>query len=336
MHLDLAYNVLGGRDLDLTVAQLREKESRESESAMVTLPELQRGGIAIVGATIFVGTRKYDGDTPIYDPPAPQRGREQLEIYQGWERDGKVRIIRTAGDLKNHLDVWVEDQKPGLVLLMESADSIESPDKLGRWFDAGVRIIGPAWGRTRYCGGTRGPGGLTGIGRELIVAMKDLGIVLDISHMAEESFWEALDLGAHRVIASHSNVRSITGKDDGQRHLTDEMITAIGERDGVIGIVTGNQFLDANWTAEKPPLDWTAAKKHWDHMANLIGWDHVGIGTDLDGGFGLENTPTELNSIADLRTAASVVPEEHRSAVLGGNWLRFLSESLPAHSAVAG
>jgi membrane dipeptidase len=332
-HLDMAGNVLAGRDYDLSAAELRAIEKRTDKQVMVTLPELKRGGIAVAFATLYVGTREFDADgIGVYKQPPDEMARRQLDVYLGWEADGKARIIRTQRDLDAHLRAWATDGTVGIVVLIEGGDSITSPDKLPEWVAAGVRVVGPAWSASRYCGGTWREGPLTPLGRELIGAMKEQGVILDVSHMAEESFWEALEIGAHRVIATHANVRAIVPTRRPERHLSDAMLGALGERDGVIGVVPANAFLDEEtWQPSSPtPLTLDAVKRHLDHMAAIVGWDNVGIGSDLDGGFGVEETPVELDSAADLVKIGDVVPDEARAGVLGGNWLRVLSESLPA------
>jgi membrane dipeptidase len=332
-HLDMAGNVLGGRDYDLTAAEVRAIEARKDHQIMVTLRELERGGVAVVLGTLFVGTTKYGDDgLAIYSTPPDESARTQLDVYLGWEDSERARIIRSRSDLGAHLDAWQDDGKVGVVILIEGGDSITSPDKLPEWFEAGVRVIGPAWSKTRYCGGTRYPGPLTPEGRELIAAMKELGVILDISHMAEESFWQALDVGYHRVVATHANVREIVPRHRPDRHLSDDMMRALGEADAVIGVVPANAFLDdSQWGVGTagPPLTLDAVSKHLHHMAGIVGWDKVGIGSDLDGGFGVEETPVELDSVADLVKIGDIVPPEARDGVLGGNWLRVLSESLP-------
>ncbi len=325
-HLDMAMNVLFGRDYSLTANEIREREGGSS-GCMVTLRELERGGVAVAFGTLYVGTGTFDADgVGVYEHDPYDSARRQLDVYLGWEADGKARIIRTKGDLKNHLDLWEDDHTLGIVVLIEGGDSITTPETLGDWWDAGVRVVGPAWSGTRYCGGTRRPGPLTDIGRELIVAMREIGMILDFSHMAEESFWDAIELGPGRVIASHSNARAIV---PGDRQLTDDMIRAIGERDGVVGLVLFNGFLAPDWQAPQVvTLDHVRA--HAEHNAALIGWDKIGIGSDLDGGLGVDETPLELGSAADIGRVAEVAPPEFRDAVAGGNWLRVLSESLPA------
>jgi membrane dipeptidase len=332
-HLDMAGNVLGGRDYDLTVEELRAKEARSDHQAMVTLPELRRGGVAVAFATLFSGTKNFDENgVGIYEEPPDDHARRQLDVYMRWEDEGKARIIRSRADLKTHLDDWREDGVLGIVILIEGADCVTSPDKLPEWWDAGVRVIGPAWTATRYCGGTNRPGGLTPMGRELIAAMRSSGVILDVSHMAEQSFWESLEIGAHRVVATHANVRVIVPDHRPDRHLSDEMLEAMAKQDGVVGVVPANPFLDDSvWRVDAPgpPLTLDAVRKHLDHMAAIVGWGRVGIGSDLDGGFGREETPVELETAADLVKIGDLVPADARTGVLGGNWLRVLDESLP-------
>jgi membrane dipeptidase len=333
-HLDMAGNVLGGRDYDLTAPEVRAAEQRERTSCMVTLRELERGNVAVTLGTLFVGTATFDDDgVGIYKTDPTESALRQLDVYLGWEADGKARIIRSRADLDGHMTAWETDGKVGVVILIEGGDSIETPDALPAWFERGVRVIGPAWSATRYCGGTRREGPLTDMGRELVAGMKELGVILDVSHMAEESFWQAMDVGYHRVIATHANVRAIVPTHRPERHLSDEMLAALGKADGCIGVVPANAFLDdSEWGVDRsgPPLTLAAVKKHLDHMAAIVGWERVGIGSDLDGGFGVEETPVELDSAADLVKIGDVVAVDAREGVLGRNWLRVLSESLPS------
>jgi membrane dipeptidase len=351
-HLDMAGNVLIGRDHDVTAAEVRRTDDPSRPKCMVTLRELERGGVAVACATLFVGTATFDADgNGVYKEAPDESARKQLDVYLGWEADGKARIIRTQGDLKTHLDQWQDDGKLGVVVLIEGGDSITSPDKLGDWWDAGVRIVGPAWSGTRYCGGTRRPGGLTPMGRELIEGMREIGMILDFSHIAEQSFWDAIDVGPGRVIASHSNARAIVPGGrliGGDRQLTDDMIRAIGDHDGVIGLVLFNGFLTPDYEASLigsvltkvllGPRPGASAKNfvtldhvraHAEHIAGLIGWDRIGIGSDFDGGLGVDETPVELESAADVARVGEVAPPEFRDGVIGGNWLRVLSEALP-------
>jgi membrane dipeptidase len=198
-----------------------------------------------------------------------------------------------------------------------------------------VRIVGTAWGGTRYSGGTNAPGPLTPDGRDLMAELDRQGIALDTSHMAEESFWQALRLFNGPVIASHSNCRRIVPTD---RQLTDEMIRAIVDRDGVVGVVLYNRFLDGTWPADgrKADVRLEAVVRHIDHICELArDARHVGIGSDMDGGFGVEGIPAELDSSADLPLIGQALVSAGWSTaeaqgVLGGNWLRWLETTLPA------
>jgi membrane dipeptidase len=329
-HLDLAYNVLGGRDLSLSAAEVRALESRTDHECMVTLPELSRGGVAVVFGTLFVGPKSWDEDgEPVYESPPWESAQRQFGVYRAARDEGHARIVTSVSELDAHLELWERDSLPGIVVLMESADSIERPADLPRWWADGVRVIGPAWSRTRYAGGTHRPFGLTPAGRELVGRMAEQGVALDTSHLAEAAFWEALEIGAHTVCASHSNARALV---EGDRQLSDGMIRAVGERGGVVGLNLYNQFLHPGWSSdgEKPPVALEDVRRHAEHIAGLIGWAHVGIGSDLDGGLGVQETPAELDSIADLRLIGTVAPEAARTGLLGGNWLRWLRATLPA------
>jgi membrane dipeptidase len=337
-HLDLATNVtIHKRDLTRDVLEQRRRDQWEDKELLVTLPELRRGGIGIVFGTIFTLSLEMvqSGRGPLaswqrdicYSTPdeAHQLGVEQVEVYERWEAEGRIRILRSQDDLSSHVNAWgAGDRTVGLVLLMEGADPIRTPEELDWWWDRGLRIVGPAWKRTRYAGGTDAPGPLTDAGKDLVRAMKARGVVLDVSHLAEESFWDAMALKPDRVIASHSNARAIT---PGDRHLSDRQIRAIGAKDGIVGIVLGDTFLKPDPGEEPVTLD--DVRRHAEHIADLIGWAHVAIGSDFDGGFGLQETPRAITRGADFKKLGRIAPSDARTGLLGGNWLRFLQRALP-------
>lgn len=337
-HLDLAYNAFQGRDLTLPLDELRARERRTAEEAMVTLPELRRAGVAVAFATLFVMPRRHaqdSGEGPTYATPEEARAQavEQLELYERWEERGLVRIIRTRGDLEEQVRAYGgvtagEPPAPGLVLLMEGADPVREPSEVSWWWERGVRLLGPAWKATRYAGGTGMPGPLTDQGVELLAAMGECGMALDVSHLAEESFWQALDSWRGPVLASHSNARALVPTD---RHLSDDMIRALAERDGVVGLVLANSFLKAGVTRQDPKGSVTLADvgRQAEHVAGLAGWERVGIGSDFDGGFGRQEVPLELDRGADFARLGEIAPPEARAGVLGGNWLRWLRGALP-------
>lgn len=345
-HLDLAENVtLFGRDLTMPVASLRKLERRATGQATVALPEMQRGGIAVAIATVTPGFKLEDVAPGIVPPSAIYRSPEEAEghalqqvaLYEQWERDGRVRLLRSAGDLDSHLGLWADDRIPGLILLMEGADPIVDVRDLPKWWSRGLRMIGLTYGDTRYgrgvAGGSRNfrSGGLSPAGEELIREMAGIGLGWDVSHLTEDGVWQGLDLKIPSVCASHANARTLTPTD---RHLSDAVLNAIGLRRGVIGLALYNGFLDPNWTRGRS-TDVTVTdhvRRQAEHIAGVCGWQSVGIGSDLDGGFGREESPQEIETIADLGEVGSIAPAEAREGVLGGNWLRFLRAMLPASS----
>ena len=345
-HLDLAENeTLFGRDLSLPAAEIRALEKRTTRQATVSLPELERGGIAVVFATVTAGFlaqdvgEAFEPRSAIYSTPEEAEGQAlaQLGLYERWAEQGRVRLLKSVNDLDQHLQLWRHDRKPGLVLLMEGADPIVDVRDLPEWWRRGVRMIGLTFGDTNYGVGVGGGstafkrGGLTSQGVELLERMAESGFVWDISHLAEEGVWQGLGMRYPRVCASHANARALVPTD---RHLSDEVMRAVAERAGVIGLVLYNGFLEPGWRSDpavRVTLD-QQLRRHADHVARVCGWGHIGIGSDLDGGFGLEESPSEIDTVADLHKVGGVVPPEVRGAVLGANWLRFLRTCLPLAS----
>ncbi|HEX6544335.1 MAG TPA: membrane dipeptidase [Ktedonobacterales bacterium] len=339
-HEDIASNVLRhGRDVRRSVAETREIErtaSREPgkyspETAMIGLPDLRRGGVGLVFATIFV--------MPGEPEAMVDDGLAQLRYYAGLaESTPGVRIIGDGGALQRLRIDWQAAPTPaerpvGFTLLLEGADPLRDPSELAAWHAEGLRIVGPAWRGTRYAGGTGMPGGLTDLGRSLLREMESLGMILDISHLAEQSVWEALDAFSGVVIATHANCREYVPTD---RQLSDETIRALAERDGVIGAVLHNAFLVGGYQrGSGVPVHLDAVVQHIDRVCQVTGSAlHSAIGSDFDGGAGVESTPVELDSVADLGRIGDALRDRGYSAsdvegILGGNWLRVLHRGLP-------
>jgi membrane dipeptidase len=344
-HEDLAYNaVVLGLDPAQAAEDKRRPESpgappRRGGQPMVGVPNLLSGNVRVVFATLYATPPGTSQNLPgrAYTTPeeAEAMAREQLAYYfKLAQADARVAIIRSRADLEQV--VAAEEPKVGFVVLMEGADPIVRPEDASRWFADGVRIVGTSWGATRYAGGTGAPGPLTPLGRALMPELSRAGLILDISHMAEASFFEALDLFPGTVIASHSNVRALVNTD---RQLSDEMIRALVARDGVIGAVLYNKFLQTGWVeagAHKEAVPLAVAVAHIQHICDLAGdTRHVGIGSDFDGGFGVESAPSEIDTVADLyrlgeALAAAGFHDEAIELVLGGNWLRLLRRALPS------
>jgi membrane dipeptidase len=346
-HLDLAWNALyNGRDLRDAVDEIRSREPDNLPSvAMTSLPSFGAGNVGIVFATLYATPSQSWLDVPeprVVRPPTPydtQEGAERtalemLELYEHWEGEGRVRIIRDRVALSDHLERFENDRIVGLVILMEGADPIRDPDDLPRWFDRGVRIIGLAWQTTRYAGGTGGSEALTPLGRDLLTGMAELGIVHDGAHLSEEAFWEAA--ASVRSLMCAPGIHATIPLN---RFLSDAQIVeacrprGVSSR-GIVGLALLNDFLDPRWTfgggPDRPAVtvaDQVAA--HLTHIGALVGWNSVAIGSDVDTVHGREETPRELDSVEDWSRIADGVPEAERTAVLGANWIRFLTEVLP-------
>lgn len=317
-HLDLAYNVRLGRDLTLDLPALRHIDPVQGQTATTTLAELQAAGVRVAFATLFALPYAADEPDGYRDAQgAYAQALAQLQVYQTWETQGRVQILRTRAEAAAHL--LNPSTGLGLVLLMEGADPIREPSEVGFWVEQGVRIVGPAWQGTRYAGGTGQPGPLSREGVALVREMVRLGLTLDASHLDDAAFWQAHELGV-KMIASHSNSRALV---EGNRHLSDAMAQAIAERGGVIGLVLHSRFIRPGWVGpERASLSELAA--HARHYAALVGWAHVGIGSDLDGGFGTERMPAGIERYRDVTRLLAELPAEARDAVAWGNWARWL------------
>ena len=370
-HEDLAWNILTyGRDYTRPVTETRQLEARsrflhKPQDTLLGWSEYQQGRVAVVFATLFVSpARKKEGDwdTQCYTDAqqANRLYRKQVDVYQRLVEDhpGYFRLIETLPQLAGHLLDWEQpgdaveepdqpkdgsdrsapDGRPvGLVILMEGAEGVRAPGELEEWWQMGVRLIGPAWVGTRFCGGTHEPGPLTQEGYALLEAMASFGFTLDISHMDEKAVLQALDFYPGAIIASHANALSLLKGSESNRHLSDRVIQGLLERDGVIGILPVNRFLQVGWKNGDPRQLVSIQKviAQIDTVCQMAGdpW-HVAIGSDFDGGFGLQSIPAEMDSIADLQKLSPLLaergyPDDAVAAILGGNWLRHLRTTLP-------
>jgi membrane dipeptidase len=225
----------------------------------------------------------------------------------------------------------------GLIVSMEGADCIGDPGELEVWWQRGVRIIGPAWSGNQFCGGTREPGPLTAEGFALLERMADLGFGLDLTHMDEQAALQALDSYPGTFLASHSNAQALLKDSAGNRHLSDRVIDGILGRDGVIGVVPFNQFLKPGWRIGDPrrEVQMERVVAQIDYYCQKAGdARHVGLGTDFDGGFGVQSVPVGIDSIADLSRLAPLLAErgyapDDIAAVMGENWISLLKRILP-------
>ena len=375
-HEDLAWNMLTfGRDYTQTVQSIRSRESsteipRHNGSTLLGWDAYQQGKVGVVFATLFSAPlRKKEGDWDIlcYQDAAQAHHlyQRQVDAYHKLvdEHPSYFRLIGTKKELESHLQEWQqapdftppetppksesldenENQSPenrppvGLVILMEGAEGVQNVEELLDWWNSGVRLIGPAWIGTRFCGGTGEPGKLTKEGFQLLDAMADIGFILDLSHMDELAVLQALDVYPGPVVATHANPLAMLPGKDSNRFLPDHILEGILARNGVVGIVPYNLFLDSNWAKgmRRELVSIQRVADHIDYVCQVAGdAKHVGIGSDFDGGFGWQSVPEEIDSIADLQQLAPLLEargytEADLVDIFGGNWLDVLQSSLP-------
>jgi membrane dipeptidase len=312
---------------------------------------MRQGRIALSFATLLA--RSTGNPVPHLDFPSLTQcygiAQGQLAYYRTLEWAGHVRIITDLAGLNRHMAGWESwdtmddpddaDGAPplGFVISMEGADPILDPAQLQEWWEAGLRVLGIThFGSGHYAGGTGVEPGLTKSGVALLAEMERLGMILDITHSSDQSFWQSLDQYNGPVLASHNNCRRLVPH---QRQLSDEQLKALFERDGVIGAVFDVWMLDPYWTTggrTNENVTIADVADHIDHVCQLAGNSrHAAIGSDLDGGFGREQVPHDLDTIADLQRLAELLADRGYTdsdiaAIMHGNWLRLLRQSWSA------
>jgi membrane dipeptidase len=353
-HLDLSYNAVRGRAVD----QPAQNQKPDNEGIpTVGLPDLQKGGVKLICATIFC-LPVYDGK-PGYTSAEEAHDQllKQLDWYKRMHDADKLEFVRDPATLKIlaadappkkksttnfsidpsqiYEEILADQPKPPsktqAILLLEGADPIRHDGDVQDLFDAGLRMVGLSWRRTRFAGGTAEPGPLTEAGVKLIKTLDRFGIIHDTSHLAEQSFWQLLDLTTGPIAASHSNCRQFVPTD---RQLSNEMIRAVAARGGVIGINFFDRFLLPPAQQGKRRATLADVVMHMKYICDLVGnAAHVGLGTDMDGGLGRDEIPLEIQTSADLARVADALaaanfPDEDIFAIMGENWRRFFTENL--------
>ena len=348
-HLDLAMNALDwNRDYTRPLEDIRQREAGRTDKpdrghGTVCFPEMRQGGVGLCVATQIARYVKPGNALPGWFSPeqAWAQTQGQLAWYQAMEEAGELVSIWSRVDLAEQVALWQspgQKQAIGYVLSLEGADSLITLGHLQKAYAGGLRAVGPAhYGPGRYSAGTDAVGGLTDRGRELLAEMDRLSMILDVTHLTDEAFWEAIDLYQGPLWASHSNCRALVAH---QRQLNDEQIKALVDRGSVIGCALDAWMMVPGWVRGKTTPAQTDLKldsivAHVDHVCQLAGdAEHVGIGSDLDGAFGFEQTPQDVRSIADLANLAGLLrdrgfAEENIGAVMHGNFIRFLQGALP-------
>ena len=352
-HLDLSYNALDfNRDLRWPLERIRRGEIGQSDfpgrgRGTVCFPELRRGRIGCIVATQLARSVDFFSKMPGWKSPEQAWAftQAQHEWHREMERAGELVQCTTGAQMAAHAERWkaATDEEAtrlpiGYVLSLEGADSLVTFDHHQRAYGYGLRIVGPVhYGPGRAGMGTDALGPLTPWGRELLREMRGLGMILDATHLSAESFRDALDHWDGPVWASHSNCRAMA---DWNRQLDDVQIRELAARGAVIGMAFDAIMMVHGWqyllsTPRDFELRMEKIVDHIDHICQLTGSArHIGLGSDLDGGFGTEQTPLDLDSVADLTRVDALLAARGYSAddidaITHGNFLRFLAEHLP-------
>jgi membrane dipeptidase len=353
-HEDLAWNIeTFGRDYTRSVEATRALEAggptvEHNGQALLGWPDWIEGQVGLTFAVLFASPKRWQmgaWDHVIYEDSAQAHWRYwgQLDLYERLADDhpDKFQLITSQTGLATHLAAWeakADQRKLGWLLLMEGADGVGAPQELEEWYGRGLRIVGPAWDRTRYAGSCYDPGPFTREGFALLEVMAQLGMLLDVSHLSDEAARQAVDRYPGSLLASHANVRRLVPHSRyPERHLHDDVIGGLVERDAVIGVVLANKFLKDGWQPGDPRELVTIEHvvDHIDAICQLAGdARHVALGSDFDGGFGLDQVPVGLDSIADLGKIGQALlargyQESDMLGVLGNNWIRLLERALP-------
>ena len=348
-HLDLSMNAMDwNRDLTQSIDSLNARESGQIDlpgrgNATVTFEELRKGNIGMVVATQIARYTAKDNPLPGWQSPqqAWAHTQGQLAWYKEMDACGELKQIKNLTDLHGHLDNWNDEQnfakKPiGYILSLEGADSLVDVSYVERAFAYGLRAIGPAhYGPGRYAYGTNAIGGLGPQGKDLLKEMERLQIILDVTHLCDISFWEAMNNFNGAVWASHNLCRSLVNHN---RQFDDNQIKVLIERGAVIGGALDAWMMVPNWirglsNAVDLNCSLNTLIDHFDHVCQLAGnADHIALGTDLDGGFGTEQCPHDLTTISDLNKLPDLLEKrgyspEDIAKILHGNWIRFLNRA---------
>jgi membrane dipeptidase len=345
-HLDLSMNAMDwNRDLRRPLSEIRDRERGMKDkpdrgNGVVSLPELRKGNIGLVVATQIARSVAPDNPLPGWHSPeqAWAQTQGQLAWYRAMEAEGEMAQVNNIESLEIHLEKWKDlkfnDQKPvGYILSLEGADSLITLKNLETAYLYGLRAIGPAhYGPGRYANGTDARGPMNKKGLELLKEMEKLNIILDATHLCDEAFWQALEFFQGPVWASHNNCRALVNHN---RQYSDEQIRALIDREAVIGGAMDAWMMVPGWVRGKSTsleMNCNLEKliDHLDHICQIAGNTlHIGIGSDLDGAFGKEQCPSDIETIADEQKIPSLLKNRGYTDldifnIMQGNWLRFL------------
>jgi membrane dipeptidase len=346
-HLDIGLNgVDWNRDQRMAVADIRVQEQvlgmtdPGRRTNTVSLPELKRAEVGVGVATVLARQEQPINHSFGYTSPEAcyAVAYSHWAYYRALERTGWMKMLKTKGDLAKHLERYAAepDITPfGYILSMECGDAVLDPENIHEWHDLGLRAIGIThYGPNRYGGGTKCEVGLALEAVPLLKNIEKLGMALDMTHLSDKAFWQVADTFGGRVLASHQNARKFC---DWQRQFSDQQLKYVIEKDGVIGVAFDAIMLQPGWVrgVSKPEVTIERAVENIDHVCQMAGnTRHSGIGSDLDGGYGNDQCPADLDTIADLQKIPALLSkrgykDEDIQGIMHGNWLRFFGEVLP-------
>jgi membrane dipeptidase len=347
-HLDLAMNAMEwNRDLRWKISDIRESEKGMTDkpdrgNGTVSFPSMREGNIFLCMATQIARYVKPGSKIPGWNSPeqAWAHTQGQLAWYKAMEEAGEMVQIRNVKGLEKHLQLLEnrsEYSTIGYILTLEGADSIVSMKHIEKAYNYGLRAVGMShYGPGTYAQGTDAKGGLGTKGKQLLKEIENLGMILDATHLCDESFYEAMDLYHGPVWASHNNCRIYVQHN---RQFSDDQIRMLIARDSVIGVALDAWMLVPDWIGGKStPYNKNVTLElvinNIDHICQLSGNSlHAAIGSDLDGAFGTEQSPCEIDTIADLQKIPLMLSEKgYKNTdiinIMSGNWIRFLRKNL--------
>jgi len=345
-HLDLSMNALEwNRDLTRPVNEIRERElgltdKPDRGKGVVSLPALRAGNIGLVVATQIARYVAPENKLRGWHSPAQAwaQTQGQLAWYKAMEEAGEMRQINNIDSLEKHLSLWNDgdtaEKKPvGYILSLEGADSFITVDHVERAYQYGLRAVGPAhYGPGRYANGTDAKGKMQENGIALLKKMEELNIILDATHLCDDAFFQAMENFNGPVWASHNNCRSLVNHN---RQFSDLQLKILIDRGAVIGAAMDAWMIVPGWkrgisTPENMDCNLERLVDHMDHICQLAGnTAHVCLGTDLDGAFGKEQCPCDIDTIADLQRLIPILSkrgyaEDEIENIMHKNFLKFL------------
>lgn len=327
---------------------------------------MKEGGLDAQFFSIWVEPNLYGGS----GARATARADEQIAAVRALaEKHPETWTLATsAADIQRAAD----EGKLAALMGLEGGYAIdEKLENVRRYYEMGVRYITPAWTHSLSWAGSSGDAagqtrGLDDFGREVVREMNRLGIMVDVSHASDKTFWDIVEVSTMPVVATHSNARAIVNH---PRNLTDDQIRALAKTGGVVCVVFYPAFVEPGWDEKKarvdaeiaamvreagaraegrgsfrriardrvrarefkkrlPPVSLARVVDHIDHIVRLVGVEHVGVGSDFDG---IQAVPADLASVADLPNLTAELlrrgyTEDDIRKILGGNVLRVMAE----------